>query len=155
MRIGYIVKSDVASELARAVNAVLEGKRFVSPSLSPHKLTGPPNPQAGARFQRDNIVTVIPPQGMAGARHHEAGFYSDDSHFLDDVTRFIGAALGAGKAAIAVATESHLASLLSQLRDQGADIATAIEQGRYMGVDAAEALLTFMIDGRPDPSRYL
>jgi DNA-binding NarL/FixJ family response regulator len=70
---GYIVKSDVASELARTVHAVLEGKRFVSPSLS-HKLTGPPDPQSGARFPRDNMVTLIPPQGMAGVRHHEARF---------------------------------------------------------------------------------
>ena len=31
---GYVVKSDAASELPRAVNAALEGKRFVSVSLS-------------------------------------------------------------------------------------------------------------------------
>jgi len=31
---GYVVKSDAGSELPRAVNAVLEGKRFVSASLS-------------------------------------------------------------------------------------------------------------------------
>jgi DNA-binding NarL/FixJ family response regulator len=33
---GYVVKSDAASELLRAVKAVLEGKRFISASLASH-----------------------------------------------------------------------------------------------------------------------
>jgi hypothetical protein len=89
------------------------------------------------------------------ARHHEVGFYSDDRHFLDDITRFIGTALKAGNAAIVVATESHRDSLLPRLQAYGLDIGTAIEQGRYIAVDAADALSTFMINGMLDPVRYL
>ena len=151
---GYVVKSDAASELARAVSAVLEGKRFISASLSGHKLTRPPNPQTGARF-REHVVELISPRGLAGAGHHQVGFYSEDLHFLDDVTRFIGTNLRAGNAAIAVATELHLTGLLPRLRGQGADIAATIEQGRFIAVNAADALLTFMIDGRLDSARYL
>lgn len=33
---GYVVKSDAASELLAAINAVLEGKRFISASLAGH-----------------------------------------------------------------------------------------------------------------------
>lgn len=39
---GYIVKSDAANELLPAVDALLEGKRFVSTSLAGHGLNGPP-----------------------------------------------------------------------------------------------------------------
>ena len=35
------------------------------------------------------------------------------------------------------------------------DIAAAIEQGRYISVDAADALSAFMINRMPDPARFL
>lgn len=38
---GYVVKSDAASELLPAVKAVLEGKRFLSASLSAHDSGAP------------------------------------------------------------------------------------------------------------------
>jgi DNA-binding NarL/FixJ family response regulator len=152
---GYVVKSDAASELLPAVNAVLEGKRFVSASLSGNGLNGPRDPQTGARFHRDKVTKLIPTRNVGSARHHEVGFYSDDRHFLDDVTRFIGAALKAGNSAIVVATESHRKSLLLELQAHGLDIAAAIEEGRYIPLDAANTLSTFMVNGMPDPVRFL
>ena len=92
---------------------------------------------------------------MEIARRHEAGFYSDDASLLDDLTQFIGAALKAGNAAIVVATESHRNSLLPRLQAYGLDIAAAIEQGRYISLDAADTLSTFMVNGMPDPVRFL
>ena len=89
------------------------------------------------------------------ARRHEAGFYSDDRLFLDDVTHFIGTALKAGNAAIVVATESHRNRLLPKLEAHGVDTAAAIEQGRYITLDAADTLSTFMVNGMPDPVRFL
>ena len=74
---------------------------------------------------------------------------------LDDLTQFIGAALKAGNAAIVVATESHRDSLLPRLQAHGLDIGAAIEQGRYISLDAADALSTFMLNGMPDPVRFL
>jgi MEDS: MEthanogen/methylotroph, DcmR Sensory domain len=35
------------------------------------------------------------------------------------------------------------------------DIAAAIEQGRYIPLDAAEMLSTLMVNGQPDPARFL
>ena len=61
----------------------------------------------------------------------------------------------AGNAAVVVATESHRNSLLLRLQAHGLDIAAAIEQGRYIALDAADALSTFMINGMPDPVRFL
>ena len=74
---------------------------------------------------------------------------------MDDITQFIGTALKAGNAAIVVATESHRNSLLPRLQAYGLDTAAAIEQGRYISVDAADAVSTCIINGMLDPVRYL
>ena len=150
---GYVVKSDAAVELLLAVNAVLGGKRFVSASLAGNDLTDPKDEQT-ADHNRGGVILPFPPQNVWIARH-EAGFYSHDRFALDDLTRFIGAALKAGNAAIVVATESHRDSLLPRLQAYGLDIGTAIEQGRYIALDAADALPTFMLRGMPDSVLFL
>ena len=152
---GYILKSDAASELMPAVKAVLEGKRFVSARLAAYGLNGPPDPQTGARFHRDNVTTLIPTKNVGNNHHHEVGFYSDDRHLLDDVTRFIGAALKAGNSAIVVATESHRKSLILELQAQRLDIGAVIEHGRYIALDAAETLSAIMVNDLPDPNNFV
>ena len=152
---GYLVKSDARSELLPAVRAALEGKQFISASLSGHGRNGPRDPQTGARFHREKVTTLVPTQNVGNVRHHEVGFYSDDRHFLDDVTGFIEAALKAGNSAIVVVTESHRRSLFAELQARGLDIGAAIEQGRYMPLDAAHTLSMFMVNGMPDPGRFL
>jgi len=151
---GYVVKSDTAGELLPAVEAVLNGKRFVSASLAGNDPTYPKDEQT-ADPNRGGVVLRFPPQKVETRRRHEASFYSDNRLFLDDVTQFIGAALKAGNAAIVVATKSHRDSLLLRLQAHGMDIAAAIEQRRYISVDAAEALSTFMINEMPDPARFV
>jgi hypothetical protein len=94
-------------------------------------------------------------QSLEIARRHEVGFHSDDASLLDDITQFVGTALKAGNAAIVVATESHRNILLPRLQEYGLDTAATIEQGRYISLDAADALSKFMLDGMPDPVRFL
>jgi len=151
---GYVVKSDAAGELLPAVNAALGGKRFVSASLAGNDLTDPKDEQT-ADHNSGGVVLPFPPQNVWIARRHEAGFYSDDRFVLDDLTQFIGAALKAGNAAIVVASKSHRDNLLPRLQAYGLDIGAAIEQGRYVALDAADALPTFMLRGMPDPVRFL
>jgi len=74
---------------------------------------------------------------------------------MDHLTQFVGAALKIGNAAIVAATESRRASLLPRLQMYGVDIGVAIEQGRYLALDAAYGLSTFMRDGRPDPALFM
>jgi KaiC/GvpD/RAD55 family RecA-like ATPase len=71
------------------------------------------------------------------------------------LTRFIEAALEAGSVVIVVATEPHRKSVAHGLQAQGVDIATATEQGRYIPLDAAETLSTFMEGGGPNRERFL
>lgn len=59
---GYVVKSDAATDLLPAVNAILAGKRFVSASLSGHDLTEINDPQPDIHRQRNDVGTIIPAQ---------------------------------------------------------------------------------------------
>ena len=83
-------------------------------------------------------------------RSHEVEFYSDDAAFVVGFTPFIEAALEAGNAVIVIATESHRKSLLQRLQEHGVDVAAAIEQGRYVSLDVADTLSTFMVNDLPD-----
>jgi hypothetical protein len=42
-----------------------------------------------------------------------------------------------------------------ELQAHGLDIGAAIEQGRYIPLDAADTLSMFMVNGMPDPVRFL
>ena len=151
---GYVLKSDSAGELLPAINAVLQGKRYVSASLADYDLDGLPNQHTTSHHSED-VVMFTQPQNVGIARNHTVGFYSEDRQFLDHVKQFIVAALKAGNAAIVLASEEHRERLLLQLQEEGLDMGAAIEEGRYIPLDAAATLSTFMVNGMPDPVRFL
>ena len=151
---GYVVKMDAGSELLTAVDAVLRGERFVGSRFAGHDFTGASDTGASERLRSNSVLAPFQ-HSMEVARRHEAGFYSDDASLLDGFAQFIGAALMVGNAAIVVATESHRDSLLQRLQAYGSDIGAAIEQGRYISLDAADTLSTFMVNDQPDPVRFL
>jgi CheY-like chemotaxis protein len=151
---GYVVKIDARRELLTAVDAVLRGEQFVGSRFSGHDFAGTADPRVSEGDPTtSNFVSLQ--QQVEIACCHEVGFYSEDTRLLDDLTQFVGAALNAGNAAIVVATESHQDSLLPRLKAHGVDIAAAIGQGRYISVDAADALSTFMVNGMPDSLLFL
>jgi len=151
---GYIVKTDAGRELLKGVSAVLRGELFVGARFSGHDFVRDSNVATSQELRTE--IAVVPLQRSTEiARRHEVVFYSDDAGLLDDLTRFIGAALEAGNAAVVVATKSHRDSLLLRLQAHGLDMDAAIEEGRYIALDAAGALPTFMIRDAPDPVRLL
>jgi DNA-binding NarL/FixJ family response regulator len=152
--LGYIVKTHAGSELLAAVEAVCQGRRFVSAGLSGHEFTNASDSQTLERLCRSEALPSLVPRKTEVTRSHEAEFYSDDEAFVVGFTDFTEAALNAGKALIVVATESHRKSLLQRLQAQGVDITAAIEQGRYLPLDVADTLSTFMGDELPDPVRF-
>src|SRR3984957_6679832 len=85
---------------------------------------------------------------------HVVQFYGEDRFLLDELSRFIGSALGAGKPAVVIATREHREGLNERLRASGLDPARAVAQGRYLPLDAAETLSQIMQDGLPDPARF-
>jgi PAS domain S-box-containing protein len=87
-------------------------------------------------------------------RAHVVQFYSDDEFLLNDLSRFIGTALGAGDAAVVLCTKAHRLGLERRLRARGFDVPAAVRKGRYVPLDAAETLQKFMLAGSPDPVRF-
>ena len=151
---GYVVKSDAGRELLEGVNAVLRGEQFVGNRFSGHDFVEGSDEAASEEFRAKNPFALLQ-RNMEIARRHEVEFYPDDAAFVVGFNRFIEAALEAGDAVIVVATESHRNSLLQRLQEHGVDIAAAMEQGRYVSLDVAETLSTFMVFDLPDPARCL
>src|ERR1700693_2099290 len=85
---------------------------------------------------------------------HVAYFYQASDSLLDALCDFIGPTLGAGNAAIIIATKVHLEGLEHRLRARGLDTHKATKQGRYVALDASETLDKIMLEGMPDASRF-
>jgi signal transduction histidine kinase len=77
-----------------------------------------------------------------------------DEALLDSLSSFIGGALGAGQAAVVLATRAHRDGLAQRLKTRGLNTASAIQQGRYVPLDAAEILSKVAPNGSPDLSRF-
>jgi DNA-binding NarL/FixJ family response regulator len=116
---GYVYKSCIHSDLLSAIEAVLKGKQFVSPSLC-----------------FDDAKVQLP-------LRHDILFCSDEAAIVDNVARFIATALNASNPAVVWATEARRESLLRELRTQGTETDTAIQNGTLMLLD---------VDDPPDRS---
>jgi anti-sigma regulatory factor (Ser/Thr protein kinase) len=89
-----------------------------------------------------------------GPRDHVVHFYDHDDALLAPVAAYVEQALRDGGVAIVVATEEHRGALQAILIDEGVDLASAEASGRFLPVDAATALSSFIVDGRPDPALF-
>jgi len=133
---GYVVKSDAGRELLAAINALREGRRYVSSRL------------AGQVF-----VGALDDYPVEDFTRHDLQIYSNDESFLDGLADFVASGLNAGNAVIAIATESHRQGLFQRLQTQGFDPDAIIKCGSYVSIDAQEALASFMVDDQPDANR--
>ena len=124
---GYVIKSNAASELLPAVEAVLRGKPFLSSGLP------------------EDIVPPSITQSLE-TPSREIRLYPDDAAFVDGFARSIATALINGNVAIAVATESQRAGIFQKLSSDGVDVAVAIERKRYVPLDVAHAHSAFLVD---------
>jgi DNA-binding NarL/FixJ family response regulator len=131
---GYVYKGHAKSDLLPAIDAVLQGKQFLSTMLRGYKVTDISGPKTSHR--------------------HEVQFYSDDTVLLDRLVPFVTAALKTGDVAIVAATESHRDHLLQRLKAEGLDVDVEIKEGRYIPLDAVDTLSTFMVNDMPDSARF-
>ena len=108
-------------------------------------------------------IAVVPPHDGTppepGARwdhtaKHSVQFYGEDSSLLDELSRFVGTELVAGGAAIVIATQTHRDGLAQRLQSRGFDTERAVEQGRYIALDAAETLTKFLREEWPDADLF-
>ncbi len=86
---------------------------------------------------------------------HFVQFYDNDSYLVESVSGFVAAALSAGHNSVVIATPEHRSAIQPKLVACGVDIADATTSGRYVAVDASETLSKLMVDGAPDPDRFM
>ena len=100
--------------------------------------------------RRANGSISVPDWTLAGHRAHAVQFYEDDAFLAELLSRFVGASLVTGDAAIVVATPRHREALAERLRSRGFDLSVPENQRRYIPLDAAATLSKFMRNGMPD-----
>jgi hypothetical protein len=151
---GYVLKINAGSELLAAVEAVRWGGEFVGRGLPGGSSTEVADKQASGRVCHQEDLPSLSPRTSHSPRGHVVQFYDDDASFLIGFTCFLEAALESGNAVIVSATESYRQAFLQRLQAHGVDVAAAIEQRRYIPLDVAETLSTFMVNDVPDPVRF-
>jgi len=104
-----------------------------------------PEPRDSAVQKQSEIAPQI---------EHAVYFYQESDSLLESLSDFIGSALGAGNAAIIIATKVHLDGLQQRLKARGLDTLRATRQGRYVTFDASVLLSQILVSGMPDEERF-
>jgi PAS domain S-box-containing protein len=99
------------------------------------------------------VVTAIDWSGVSESEHF-VQFYENDEYLVELVSEYVGSALQSDAAAVVIATEDHRRELAVKLHACGLDYGAAETAGRFVMLDAAETLATFMVDRMPDPIRF-
>jgi CheY-like chemotaxis protein len=123
---GYIYKLHAHGCLLAAVEAILDGKSPAGTALGANNRHG------------------------ASPHRHLVHFYSDDTILVDNLERFVAAALNAHDAAIVFATRPHVAELLQRMKAGGVNVDGAIADNTLRLFDAREVLAHVMSDELPD-----
>jgi signal transduction histidine kinase len=110
--------------------------------------------------EASKMETVAVPRDNDTAREsaphwgHCVQFYGEDSSLLDELSSFIGTELLSGDAAVVIATKTHRDGLIQRLQSRGFSTALAMEEGRYIALDAEATLAMLMRDGMPDADLF-
>jgi PAS domain S-box-containing protein len=81
-------------------------------------------------------------------------FYASREALAEIVAEFLAGSLGAGGAAVVIATEEHWKAIERALSARGIDCRAALSAERLVALDAAETLSSVLADGWPDPARF-
>jgi DNA-binding NarL/FixJ family response regulator len=110
---GYVVKSKAASELLPAVEAVLQGKLFLSVGLTDLDPIHIKEESTAGPAQREEVDKCSRPQSFK-ITSHEVRLYPDDAGLADGFARSIKDALNNKHLVVVVATESQRAAILQK-----------------------------------------
>lgn len=86
---------------------------------------------------------------------HFVQFYESDAFLLDSLSKFIGMGLREGDFCLVVATETHRKGLEERLKSYGLDLIDAQIRGRFLLLDASDALAKFMVDKMPNSLQFM
>lgn len=80
---------------------------------------------------------------------HLVHFYTDDKTLIGNLHEYVSTGLGSNATCLVIATSDHI-NMLQKALSKNIDIAAAQECGRYVTLDAHEALKSFMVKGMPN-----
>jgi DNA-binding NarL/FixJ family response regulator len=149
---GYVNKIDAGSEVIIALEAVLRGQTYLSTRVAKGNLAE--SLVSPMLVKEHKLILNQRPLPNEKSWCHEVGFYVDDRSLWHARIDFIREALKNGNAAVLIASESHHNDVLSRLQTHGVDVSAAIEWGRYIAQDVAEALSSLMVNDMPDPVKF-
>jgi hypothetical protein len=89
-----------------------------------------------------------------GGHFHAVRFYDDEVSLCRIVAVFLREGLAIGQPALVIATRSHAQGIVAELRAKELDVVALAASNDLVIVDAAEILLSFMVDGQPDAERF-
>ena len=93
------------------------------------------------------MATHLPPV-------HSVQVYDHELDLINRLCAIVSTGLRLGDAVLIVATEEHRNQLVNELEKAGIDVRAAVRDGRYVTLDAADTLSTFMRNGSPDPELF-
>jgi MEDS: MEthanogen/methylotroph, DcmR Sensory domain len=85
---------------------------------------------------------------------HLVQFYQDESFIIDNTSFLAAQTLVSGDSSVIVATEPRLSRIGERIAACGLNLNVLQTLGRYVAVDATEALTQFMIDAQPDEKKF-
>ena len=98
-----------------------------------------------AQYLLPTVEAIL--DGAPTDRRHRAHFSQDKTTLLDEVECFLGTALAAHDAAIAIVTRTHQQQLRKRLTHLGGIVDEAIENGSFVLFDADELVSGLLADG--------
>lgn len=128
---GYVVKSEAATDLLPAVEAVLRGEQFVSTSLIG---------SISVRHEGNQIDRLQRKQ----LEHHEIKFHADRATLTDDFVQFTEATLISGSAVVIIASDSIRTSVFQRLSTDRVELDARTD--RYLSIDISNPLSMFTLD---------
>lgn len=127
------------------------------------KLKSTRHPKNGYRIYRHEDLAAIlqidsptrPDWNNIADSEHFVQFYESDDFLVKSIADFAGAALQRGDNAIVVATPEHRRQLAKLFKARGLNCSSLRKAGKFLSLDAAETLSKFMVDGMPEPKKFL
>jgi PAS domain S-box-containing protein len=92
--------------------------------------------------------------GDAKPHSHLVQFYEDDEFLIESLSRWFADGLNAGDTCFYIGTEANRIRLEKRLADRGITLDAMGAEGRYICLDAAGTLASFMVDEWPDEARF-
>ena len=87
-------------------------------------------------------------------REHQVAAYEGAAALVGRVASFVAGSLEDGVPVVTISRPTHRRAVEGLLVDLGADPVRASRDGTLVALDADETMGLFMVDGRPDPTRF-